>query len=232
MVGALRRLENEEPEFRLRERVARLLARNTRQEFGFVYGKTGYSPQPEVLEQWDRWLERSFPSKFAAQNARSGNDPRQIRDLLAQVDWNRGNPDRGRGLFQQRSCSHCHGGRAALGPDLIGAARRFSRADLFTAIVQPNKDVSPRYQTTMIETRDGQVFTGAVVYESVDGVILRNATDQTFRVKADDIEVRRALKTSLMPTGLLKDLKPTDLADLYSYLRSLATASPSRRPSG
>jgi hypothetical protein len=33
-----------------------------------------------------------------------------------------------------------------------------------------------------------------------------------------------------MPSGLLKDLEPTDFADLYAYLRSLSTeAAPSGR---
>jgi hypothetical protein len=62
-----------------------------------------------------------------------------------------------------------------------------------------------------------------IVYEAVDEVLLRNATNQTFRFVPGEIEERRTLKTSLMPAGLLKDLKPTDFADLYSYLRSLPT---------
>ncbi|MCH8829917.1 MAG: hypothetical protein IID45_10100, partial [Planctomycetes bacterium] len=50
----------------------------------------------------------------------------------------------------------------------------------------------------------------------------RNGTNQTFRIEADDIEARRTLNQSLMPSGLLKGLKPQDLADLYAYLRSLS----------
>jgi putative heme-binding domain-containing protein len=112
-----------------------------------------------------------------------------------------------------------------LGPDLAGVARRFSREDLFTAIAIPNRDVSPRYQTTLIQTIQGKVYTGLVIYQSVDGLILRNATNQTFRIEADDIEIRRTLNASLMPAGLLNDLKPRELADLYAYIRSLGIES-------
>jgi hypothetical protein len=35
-----------------------------------------------------------------------------------------------------------------------------------------------------------------------------------------------------MPVGLLKDLGPTDLADLYAYLRSLSGESLAKGPSG
>ena len=79
----------------------------------------------------------------------------------------------------------------------------------------------------MIQTKNGKTYSGLVVYESVDGLILRNSTNQTFRIEADEIEQRRILKTSLMPKGLLKDFKPEDLADLYSYIQSLGEQSQS-----
>jgi putative heme-binding domain-containing protein len=128
---------------------------------------------------------------------------------------------RGQKLFTLRSCAGCHGGRNALGPDLAGSAGRFSRDDLFTAIVVPSRDVSSRYQTTIIETVQGKVYSGLIVYESVDGMLLRNATNQTFRIETRDIVSRAKSPVSLMPNGLLKDLKPEDYADLYAYLRTL-----------
>jgi putative heme-binding domain-containing protein len=141
---------------------------------------------------------------------------------LSKVDWTHGDAERGRKIFETRTCARCHSGSTALGPNLAGVARRFSRQDLFTAILEPNRDVSPRYQTTMVQTTNGQMYTGMIVYEAVDGVVLRNASNQTFRINANEIEERRVLKTSLMPTGLLKDLKPADLADLDAYLSSLS----------
>jgi putative heme-binding domain-containing protein len=223
LVNALRRLGNDKAELILRERAAALLKRSTNEDFGFIAGEAGRKPQPEVLEKWNRWLELTYPLQFARMNALRGDDSMQARHTLAEVDWNTGDPTRGKKLFETRTCAQCHNGRTALGPDLSGAARRFSRDDLFTAIIQPNRDVSPRYQTTMIETKAGKVYTGMIVYEAVDEVILRNATNQTFRFTPGEIEERRTLKTSLMPAGLLKDLKPTDFADLYAYLQSLST---------
>jgi putative membrane-bound dehydrogenase-like protein len=222
LVSALRRLGNDKAELLLRERAAGLLKRSTNEDFGFVTGEAGRKPQPEVLEKWRHWLEETYPREFARMTALAGNDSAQGREVLAHVDWKVGDPTRGKRLFESRTCAQCHNGRTALGPDLSGAARRFSRDDLFTAILEPNRDVSPRYQTTMIETKGGKVYTGMIVYEAVDGVLLRNAT-QTFRFAPGEIEERRTLKTSLMPANLLKDLKPTDFADLYAYLRSLST---------
>ena len=110
----------------------------------------------------------------------------------------------------------------SLNGDLAGATSRFSRDDLFIAIALPNRDVSPRYQTTLVETKAGKIYTGLIVYESVEGLLLRNGTNQTFRIDTPDIETKRNLPTSLMPEGLLKDLTDSDLADLYAYQKTLA----------
>jgi putative heme-binding domain-containing protein len=81
--------------------------------------------------------------------------------------------------------------------------------------------VSARYQTTLVQTKDGQSYSGLVIYESVDGFILRNGTGQTFRIETSQVEDKRKSPVSLMPSGLLKDLTPQDHADLYAYLVSM-----------
>ncbi|MHC4878152.1 MAG: c-type cytochrome, partial [Planctomycetota bacterium] len=167
------------------------------------------------------WATSTFPDEAAQLTGPGSSDVASLKTLLASVDWPSGDAARGRAFFEKRSCAQCHGGRRALGPDLSGVAGRFSRDDLFTAIVAPNRDVPSRYQTTMIESTDGKVVSGLIIYESVDGLILRNSTNQTFRVETDDIEFRRKLPQSLMPAGLLKDATPQEIADLYVYLKSL-----------
>ncbi|MEX0702275.1 MAG: PVC-type heme-binding CxxCH protein [Planctomycetales bacterium] len=219
LLRALRRLGTVPEEYPLRERVAKLLRRNTGQDVGFVLGEAGHRPQPEAIARWTDWIEQRHPEE--ARTAFGGSaEGERIRNILPQVDWSAGDPARGGKLFMSRACAQCHGSGSALGPDLAGVARRFSREDLFTAIADPGRDVSPRYQTTLIQTTQGRVYSGLVVYDAVDGLILRNATNQTFRIEGKDIEFRRTLDASLMPDGLLKDLGPEDLADLDAYLRS------------
>ena len=140
---------------------------------------------------------------------------------LETVDWSAGDADNGRRLFERLACARCHGGRQALGPDLNGVTKRFSRHDLFAAIVEPNRDISPRYQTTSIETKSGKVYTGLIVYESVDGLLLRDAEHKTYRIEAADMESKVLQRNSLMPSGLLKDIQPGDIADLNMYLLGL-----------
>ncbi len=220
LVQALRRLGNQGEERRVRDQLVELLRRNLQQKFGYKFGKNG-DPQKETVEAWTGFVNQKFPDEYAAQ---AGDDAHGIDDLkgrLASIDWSQGSEAAGQQLFKSRSCVQCHGGRSALGPDLSGVAGRFSSDDLFTAIAFPNRDVSPRYQTTQIATSSGQVRTGLIVYESVDGLVLRDSNNRTFRIETEEIEVRRRLNQSLMPTGLLKDLSDQDLANLYAYLRRL-----------
>jgi putative heme-binding domain-containing protein len=221
LVKLLRRLGGDKSEFALRERVVRLLTRNSGETTEFVFGSEGYAPQTAAIEAFSDWATKEFPAEAAELLGTRAEDLESLRARLAQVDWGVGDAARGAKLFASRGCGQCHGSGKALGPDLLGVAGRFSRDDLFVAIALPNRDVSPRYQTMLVETKGGKVYTGLVVYESVDGILLRNGTNQTYRVERPDIASQRSLPNSLMPEGLLKDLQDSDLADLYAHLKTL-----------
>ena len=221
LVRCLRRLGIEKNEATARRLVVQVLRRNSNREFGFALKAPSSAPQTAAVKAWTDWVIVEFPEEATALTSIATPDAAVIADLLAKTDWSTGDATRGEKFFNARSCIQCHGGRRSLGPDLAGVAKRFSRDDLFTAIINPNQDVSSRYQTTMAVTSDGKVYTGLVIYHSVDGMILRNATNQTFRLETSDIEVQRKLPQSLMPPALLKGATSQDLADLYAYLQSL-----------
>ncbi len=221
LLKCLRRLGADKAEYAAREKAVKLLMTRTGESLPFEFGESGYRPQPEAVAAWDNWMRKNFADAMKAEDGAAGDEHAVLKDVLAKADWSKGDAARGRKLFELRSCVQCHGGSKALGPDLAGIAGRFSRDDLFTAIVLPNRDVSPRYQTTLIETKDGKTRSGLVIYESVDGLLLRNSSNQTFRIETADIETRRRIAQSLMPSGLLKGLGPSDLADLYAYLQTL-----------
>jgi putative heme-binding domain-containing protein len=140
---------------------------------------------------------------------------------LGSIDWSTGDEKRGQSVFAAAACAGCHSRAGALGPDLRGVAARFSRDDLFTAILIPDRDVSDRYQTTLIVTDDGETRRGIPIYEAVDGVILQTSPERTVRIEQRRIAVRQTTRRSLMPQGLLDQLSGRELADLYAYLKSL-----------
>ena len=140
---------------------------------------------------------------------------------LAGIDWAAGDPQRGLRVFEKRACHRCHAGSGRLGPSLAGAAARFSRDDLFTAIIDPSKDVAPLYHTVSVVTHDGQSYHGLAVYESSQAVLLQVSAETTLRFAGEEIAAMRPSRQSLMPVGLLNDLTDQDLADLYAYLQTL-----------
>jgi putative heme-binding domain-containing protein len=177
-----------------------------------------------TLASWLEWYGRTYPERAARLHDADGVDVAAWSKRLSGIDWSGGDGERGRLVFNKASCASCHSGTQALGPDLRGVTGRFSRADLFTAIVQPSKDVSPRYLTTQITTAAGKIYQGLIVYEAVDSVILQTGPAATIRLTNPQIRDRRLTNTSLMPAGLLDKLSDQELVDLYAYLKSLSTA--------
>ncbi|MEZ6064638.1 MAG: c-type cytochrome [Planctomycetaceae bacterium] len=216
-----RRLQPTEDERLLRDQAVETLARNTRHASQYQLGRDG-DPQVSAIAEWTAYIEQTYPEEYARQTGIDQAEVDRLESLLANVDWHAGDTGRGRELFQKRACIQCHGSSRAIGPDLTGVTGRFSKTDLFTAIALPSRDVPARYQATLVVTEEGQTLQGMVVYESVDGIVLRDTNNHTLRIEADQIATRRQMTTSIMPTGLLKDLGPADLADLYAYLASLS----------
>lgn len=227
LVKTLRKLGDRDEERQARDQIVELLRLNLGENHGYILGRDG-DPQREAITAWTNAVRQRFPKEFAASEGTEEEDLQKLYQRLARIPWERGNAQRGHQIFNVRACSSCHGQSRALGPSLDGVTGRFSKEDLFTAIVFPSRDVSPRYRATQILTTDGQVRTGMVFYEAVDAIALRDANNQTYRIPVEEIEARKTMTTSLMPNGLLNGLTDQDLADLYAYLQTVgqtATAS-------
>ncbi|GBD35853.1 hypothetical protein HRbin36_00968 [bacterium HR36] len=169
---------------------------------------------------WEQFL-RKHPklAPVVLGDEEAGED--RWRQRLARIDWSQGNAQRGEALFRQRGCLTCHTGTSRIGPDLAGVTHRFSREDLFEAILFPSREVAPAYRMELVETHGGQVYAGIVIFESADGLILQTDATTTIRLAAEEILHRSIGRRSLMPDGLLKDLSDRDWADLYAFLQTL-----------
>jgi putative heme-binding domain-containing protein len=65
------------------------------------------------------------------------------------------------------------------------------------------------------------VFTGFVALESAETVTIRQADGLTREFPRDVIEERIKQEVSMMPSGIVNNLNPEQLADLVAYLQSL-----------
>jgi putative membrane-bound dehydrogenase-like protein len=136
-----------------------------------------------------------------------------------------GDPRAGERVFfhpQGPRCSLCHridgrGGEA--GPDLSRVGAALGRDRLIDSILEPGKEVAPRFTNWMIVTRDGKVRTGVIVGESADSKItVANAQGNLEVLDRTDVEERRALPGSIMPADLHTLMTRQEFRDLLAFL--------------
>ncbi len=137
-----------------------------------------------------------------------------------------GDPERGwRRFFGPGSgrCANCHVYQergAASGPELTQVANRLDRRRLIESILQPSREVAPRYVATMIETDDGRAFTGLSLGADSNGETEQfvGTDGQRFVLDIDKIQYRALSLQSIMPSDLHKVLSVDDLRDLLALL--------------
>ena len=213
----LRQALSEPKESRVRKSLVDLVNRQAGQGFRISESRLTAVTLAGAYRPVFEWFEKAHPAETKLLNA-DGEDAAAIRTMLPAVKWDAGDLERGRKLFRDRGCQTCHGGSARLGPDLAGVGRRLSREDLLTSLLSPSRDVAPAYRVTNVDLKDGHRLTGIVVFESADGLMVQTGATETRRVATENIENRTWSPKSLMPDGLLKGLRPEDLADLFAFL--------------
>ena len=174
---------------------------------------------------WQRWFAQAHPAEAAQLGSTAGGNAVPGADWdarVASLDITAGDAAHGQLVFEKRLCQRCHQASGALGPDLTGAVSRMSVTDLFAAIVDPNREVSPAFQASRVTAPDGQVYHGMIVYESPEATLLRTGPDTTVRIVGVEKSHIQPSRQSLMPTGLLQGASDQELTDLYAYLRTLA----------
>jgi putative membrane-bound dehydrogenase-like protein len=196
----------------VRDTLCRLLAKWSGQNFAV-------EESVDLLQSyaaWFAWFEQTHPAeRVTAQD----DEVSAFERRLSAVDWSSGDPNRGNAVYQQRLCLHCHG-RSRIGPELAGVATRLSRQDLFAAITDPSRDISPAWQGQEFTTKNGTTYVGVVIYESPTAKLIQTGPDTTVRITGNEIATVNPSRISLMPGGLLNGLTDQELADLYAFLLS------------
>lgn len=155
---------------------------------------------------------------------KSSKDPE--KDLRRYALEHKGSIERGRELFENLNCSSCHGtvgkgGRHA--PRLVELARRYSRAEIINAILEPSKTIAQEYQQVDVITTDGRTIHGRLQnHESDDPLEIIDQKGKRRRFSRSEVENLAISNVSAMPEGLVADLSPEDFADLLAYVTSLA----------
>jgi len=178
------------------------------------------------LEGWSRWFGQTFPKEPPLPNvtAVAPQSKWNFEELLAFLESpsGRGDPGRGRSVFEKASCIKCHKFGAigeGLGPDLTTLRSRFKRADMLESLLYPSKVISDQYRGTKILTKDGATISGLAVPQG-DIITVLQSDGTKVVLKLSDVDARVASTVSPMPEKLLDDLSKQEIADLFAYLES------------
>ncbi len=215
--GAANRLGWDRKDNNTRRALWQLTSVALNERFGF--DPNSNEPQPNVMLRWKRFLQEKFPTEFS--QLLSVKSQTSVVKHLSAIDAVSGDIARGKAAYTKFQCANCHDGGNRLGPRLEGVTKRFSREDLYQSIVDPSQQVSDRYRALLVQTVDGAVYRGTMIYDSVDGITLLEANGQTVRINRDNIDSKANSRKSLMPDGLMEKATNQEWADLLSYLGTI-----------
>ena len=132
--------------------------------------------------------------------------------------------EHGRSMFFATSCGACHrfkGLGGSIGPDLTSLPNKFDEAYLLEAIIDPGKDISDQYGSSLVTMNDGTVHSGLVIEKGdfVD-VYSHDPKADPLTLSHSDIAGIKPSPVSQMPPGLINSLSPKEVKDLVIYLMS------------
>jgi putative membrane-bound dehydrogenase-like protein len=160
----------------------------------------------------------SFLARKLDNNQMDPNRQKVLEKMLPALA-NKGNIAKGKELFTTR-CAVCHtfnGAGGKVGPELSGIGARDPK-EILADIVDPNRSVEANFRMWSIETNDGDSYAGRLDTETQTSVELLDATGEKHIIPRKDIASMNASALSIMPVGIIDDLKPEEASALMEYL--------------
>lgn len=189
------------------------------------------SDQPSsAMSNWQRWFEVRYPDRPPATLPGETERPRWSLEFLEQFlsgdQGKAGSVENGALIFNKAQCSACHkmnGKGKGFGPDLSSVAKRFTKTEFLESTLYPSHVISDQYATKKVLTTSGEVHVGILV-KTPNGYLVRVNQDKEITVEDSEIEEVLPSKVSVMPSGLLDNLTPSEIRDLLCFFGYLPSA--------
>jgi putative heme-binding domain-containing protein len=107
-----------------------------------------------------------------------------------------------------------------VGPDFLTVKTK-GREGIFTAILDPNKEVAPQYIAYTVNTKDGQTMAGIITNDNATSMTLKMMGGAEINIPRSNIKGSSASGASLMPEGIETGMTVQDMADLLDFIESL-----------
>jgi len=111
----------------------------------------------------------------------------------------------------------------SVGPELGGAANKYSAHDILESIIEPSKVVSDQFVTYNILKKDGDTISGRITDQNAERLVVMPdplSATTLVEVPLSDIASRKASKISPMPTGLVDHFTQEEILDLLAYIEA------------
>jgi putative membrane-bound dehydrogenase-like protein len=142
-----------------------------------------------------------------------------LADMRRFIRANPGDASAGQAVFA-KVCGQCHkiyGEGQEVGPD-ITLNGRSSFEQLLSNVFDPSLVIGASYQARTVVTTKGQVFTGLVVEDGEQRIVLKVQGGKLETIPRDEVEETKVSELSIMPEGLEKQLQPQEMANLFAFL--------------
>ncbi len=179
---------------------------------------------PPALSPTHKDLLRFFPEPKVSQRGVNLLGPGSTHRLAAQQKYQPalklpGKAARGREVFLNR-CASCHRvdrSGAELGPPLDDL-KSVSRESVLSAILEPNLQLKPGYETWLLQTKAGQLSWGILKRQDPETLILARPDREDSIWLRSWIQFQETQPWSFMPEGLETGLTLEAMADLLHFL--------------
>lgn len=138
----------------------------------------------------------------------------------------KGDPHRGESVYRRAAlqCLVCHaigGAGGVIGPDLVSIGSSAPVDYLIESLLEPSKKIKEGYHTTLVTTKKGEAFAGAIAREDANELVVRDAAGIEHRIPKAEIASNQISPVSLMPPGLTAQLREDEFVDLVRFLSEL-----------
>ena len=180
----------------VREQLRRQRDAELARRFEKLFGQVS-SDRQAVIEQYSRGLESSSSDE----------------DLAA-----------GEAVFRQ-VCAQCHR-LADVGNDVGPPLRQLgekSPQQLLETILDPNREIDPKYTSYTLLDADDRVLTGIIQDESAGQIVLKSAGGEVHTLARQEISQLKNSGVSLMPVGLEGSISVDQMRQLIHYLKTVSS---------
>lgn len=154
--------------------------------------------------------------------AETGKPAKKIPELAA-LQALKADPVMGATVFKNH-CAVCHQVKDQgfdFGPKLTEIGSKLPKEALLDAILQPSAGISFGYEGWELSLKDGSTVAGIISSQTADNLTLKFPGGQSRQIKTSDVVSKKALKESMMTSGLYESLSDQEMADLLEFLAGL-----------